>query len=100
MSKVRIAGAVAGVIGIRHIAEIRRSGSSRLSAIDDVSLNAAEVARQAGVPPYGALDELFARDRPDGVILATPNQLHVEQALECIHAGGTDREHGLKARFA
>ena len=86
MQKVRIAVAGAGLIGRRHIEEIGRSRGARLSAIVDVSRQAADVARQAAVPLHRSLSELFARDRPDGVILATPNQLHVEQGLECIAA--------------
>ena len=39
------------------------------------------------MPVYGSLSELFAKDRPDGVVLATPNQMHVDQALECVAAG-------------
>lgn len=30
---------------------------------------------------------MFAHALPDGIILATPNALHVEQAIECIRAG-------------
>ena len=30
---------------------------------------------------------MLADERPDGIILATPNQLHLEQALACIDAG-------------
>jgi predicted dehydrogenase len=87
MGKVRIAVAGAGLIGLRHIEEIEKSGSSELAAIVDVSPKAAEVARKAGVPLYASLAELFARDRPDGVVLATPNQWHVEHGLECVRAG-------------
>jgi len=39
------------------------------------------------VPLFRTLDALLARDRPDGIILATPNALHVPQALQCIGAG-------------
>ena len=39
------------------------------------------------MPLRASLAELFAKDRPDGVVLATPNQVHVDQALECIAAG-------------
>jgi predicted dehydrogenase len=30
---------------------------------------------------------MLRQDKPDGVVLATPNHLHVEQALECIGSG-------------
>ena len=39
------------------------------------------------MPRYSSLAELFAADKPDGVILATPNQLHVDGGLECVAAG-------------
>ena len=87
MEKVRIAVAGAGLIGVRHIEEIGRSRTAALAAIVDVSPKAAEVAHKCGALRHGSLAELFARDRPDGVIVATPNALHVEQALECISAG-------------
>src|SRR5947207_5347053 len=87
VERIRIAVAGAGVIGLRHIEEIQKSASSKLSAIVDPSPKAADVARQAGVRIYRTLNELFADDKPDGVVLATPNQLHVEQALECVRAG-------------
>lgn len=87
MKKVRIAVAGAGLIGLRHIEETQKSSTVALSAIVDPSPNAAEVAEKEGVPLYGSLAELFAKDKPDGVLLATPNQLHVPQALECIAAG-------------
>lgn len=87
MEKVRIAVAGAGVIGLRHLEEIQNSRSARLSAIVDPSPKAAAIARQEGVPLCTSLDELLARDRPDGVIIATPNQMHVEQGLQCVAAG-------------
>ena len=84
---MRIAVAGAGAIGLRHIEEIAKSRSSVLSAIVDISPQAAEVARTNGVPLHASLAEMFASGKPDGVVLATPNQLHVEHALECIRAG-------------
>ncbi len=77
----------AGLIGLRHIEEIEKSRSCELSAIVDVAPKAADAARSARVPLYASLAELFAKDRPDGIVLATPNQLHVEHGLECIAAG-------------
>ena len=87
MSKVRIAVAGAGVIGRRHIEEIVKSRSAALAGIVDPSPGAADLARTAGVPLFASLRELFERDKPDGVVLATPNQLHVPQGLECVAAG-------------
>ena len=87
MPKTRIAVAGAGAIGLRHIEEIVRSETAALAAVVDVSPAAGEVARAAGVALYASLAELFARDRPDGVIVATPNALHVAQGLECVAAG-------------
>ncbi|WP_088958612.1 Gfo/Idh/MocA family protein [Variovorax sp. HW608] len=87
MPRVRIAVAGAGYIGQAHMGVALRSASCALSAIVDPAPAAQAIASRAGVPLYRSLDELFERDRPDGVILATPNQLHVEHAMCCIAAG-------------
>jgi predicted dehydrogenase len=87
VATVRIAVAGAGLIGRRHIEEVDASGSAQLAAIVDPFPAAQEVADKFGVPLYGSLAELFETDKPDGVILATPNQLHVDGGLECVAAG-------------
>jgi predicted dehydrogenase len=84
---VRIAVAGAGLIGRRHIEEVDAAGSARLAAIVDPTPAAQEVADSHGVPRYGSLAELFAAEKPDGVVLATPNRLHVDGGLECVAAG-------------
>jgi predicted dehydrogenase len=84
---VRIGVAGAGLIGRRHIEEIDASSAARLAAVVDPSSHAQEVADKYGVPLYSSLAELFEKDRPDGVVLATPNRLHVEGGLECVAAG-------------
>jgi predicted dehydrogenase len=87
MSKTRIAIAGAGYIGRAHLEVIQASASVTLACVVDPSPAAAEVAARAGVPLYPSLQDMLARDRPDGVVLATPNQLHVPQALLCVDAG-------------
>jgi predicted dehydrogenase len=84
MKKTRIAVAGAGYIGLAHIGVARASASCALSAVVDPAAQAH--ADAAGVPLYRSLAELFSKDKPDGVVLATPNPLHVPQALECIEA--------------
>ena len=87
MNKTRIAVAGAGYIGRAHMGVAQNGVRCKLSAVVDPSPAAVAIAAQAGVPLYRSLAELFARDRPDGVVLATPNALHVEHALLCIEAG-------------
>lgn len=87
MARVRIAVAGAGLIGMRHIEEIVASDSCALASIVDVNPRAAEVARKYEVPLHRTLEECFEAGKPDGLVLATPNQLHTEQGLVCIAAG-------------
>jgi predicted dehydrogenase len=44
-------------------------------------------AQAAGVALYTSLEHLLAQERPDAVILATPNALHLAHALVCVQAG-------------
>jgi len=85
--RTRIAVAGAGYIGLAHVAVAQASPTCTLSAIVDPAPAAQAAAAKAGVPLYRSLAELIAKDRPDGVILATPNALHVEHASVCIDAG-------------
>lgn len=87
MSKLRVAVAGAGLIGRTHISIARASTTIELAAVVDPSPVADAVASAASVPLFRTLDDLLNHDRPDGIVLATPNQLHVPQALQCIEAG-------------
>lgn len=84
---VRIAVAGAGLIGKRHMAVLAALPNATLCAVADPSEGSAELARQHGAAHFPSLTELIAAQRPDGVVLATPNPLHLEHALECIAAG-------------
>lgn len=85
--RLRIAVAGAGLIGRRHIVLVAQHEHCELAGIVDPAPGAADVARQFGVALYASLADLFARERPDGVIVATPNNLHVEHGLACVAAG-------------
>jgi len=87
VSRVRIAVAGAGLIGNRHIEEIVTSASAELAAIVDPGPAGREMAGMYDVPLYQSLTGLFDANKPDGVILATPNQMHVDGGLECVSAG-------------
>jgi predicted dehydrogenase len=87
MNKTRIAVVGAGLIGQAHMGVAQKSATCALSAVVDLSPAAVALAAQAGVAHYVSIKALLAADRPDGLILATPNQLHLPQALQCIDAG-------------
>lgn len=87
MPVTRIAVVGAGYVGRAHMAVARRSETCSLSAVADPAPTAEALALAGGAPLYGSLEELLERDRPDGVVLATPNRLHFEQAMTCIAAG-------------
>ena len=79
MSKTRIAVAGTGYIGLAHMDAAQAARGLTLSAVVDPSPAAAAVAAKAGVALYASIDELLAHDRPDGLVLAIPNHLHVRK---------------------
>lgn len=85
--KLKIAVLGAGLIGRQHILRIQASPSCTLAAVIDPASAARTVAHEAGVPYFQDLAQLFADDKPDGLIIGTPNALHVDQALECLAVG-------------
>ena len=87
MPRTRIAVAGAGLIGQAHMRVLQASRDCMLAAVVDPAPTAARRAAEAGVPHFVALSDLLAGDRPDGIVLATPNQFHLPQALECMRAG-------------
>jgi predicted dehydrogenase len=87
MNPTRIAVAGAGYIGLAHIEVIRNNPLCTLSAIADPSPASRDFAASVGARHFQTLDELLAQDRPDGLVLATPNALHVPQALQCLAQG-------------
>ncbi|MGX9351701.1 Gfo/Idh/MocA family oxidoreductase [Shimia sp. W99] len=83
-----VAGAY-GAFGIKHL--------DALAAIDEVTVTSVmgptkakieALAAERGIPHAATtLDECLARDDVDAVILATPTQVHAEQAIACMTAG-------------
>lgn len=74
------------MIGRRHIELIDANPQTRLCAVVDPTPAAMTFAASLNVPHFNSLDDMFAQQRTlktDGVILATPNHLHVHGALTC-----------------
>ncbi len=84
---IGIAVVGAGNIGRQHIARIRAHPGARLLAIADPAEPAAALARDLGVPHFPDLASLVAAERPDGVVIASPNDRHTDDAVRCLEAG-------------
>ncbi|PWE28677.1 Gfo/Idh/MocA family oxidoreductase [Pararhodobacter marinus] len=86
--RICVAGAY-GAFGIKHL--------DALAAIEEVTVTSVmgptrekidALAAERGIAHAATdLDECLARDDVDAVILATPTQMHAEQAIACMKAG-------------
>lgn len=83
--KLNVAVVGAGLIGRKHV-EIA-AGVGSLHAIVDPTMAAKELAAQQNCAWHSDLASYLEDHRPDGIIIATPNQMHVEQGLICVDAG-------------
>ncbi|MEZ2147997.1 Gfo/Idh/MocA family oxidoreductase [Bradyrhizobium sp. DN5] len=86
-AKIRIAVAGAGLIGRRHIELIEASPDCVLAGIADPSPAAGDFARAHNTPCYADHRTLLEQEKPDGLIIASPNTLHLPMALDCAAAG-------------
>ncbi|SFI52723.1 Gfo/Idh/MocA family protein [Bradyrhizobium sp. cf659] len=86
-ARMRIAVAGAGLIGRRHVELIAASPDCELSGIADPSPAAKEYAQARNTPWYADHRALLEQEKPDGLIIASPNTLHLPMALDCAAAG-------------
>ncbi|MTH36532.1 gfo/Idh/MocA family oxidoreductase [Paracoccus limosus] len=83
---VRLAVMGAGLIGKRHAMHVRASTDAELACVIDPTAAGEAVAREYGTVWARDLDEALPLGL-DGVIVATPNQIHMQNGLDCIAAG-------------
>lgn len=84
---LRLAVAGVGSIGRTHAGIIRKHPDLNLVALVDPDPETRTLASEWGATHYETLDRLLEQDPPDGIVLATPNALHVAQTLHCVDAG-------------
>lgn len=84
---MRIAIAGAGLIGRRHVELIDASPDCVLAGIADPSPTTKVYAQARGVGWYADHRALLEQEKPDGLIVASPNALHLQMALDCAQAG-------------
>ena len=86
-NQVQLAVVGFGLIGRRHADVIRRTPGMTLSAVVEPSPEGQDAARAFGAKVYASLEDMMSMSPPDGVVLATPTPLHLEQGLSCISSG-------------
>lgn len=86
-TRIEMAVVGAGLIGRRHIDCILENERCTLAAIVDPAESARSLAREIETRHFESLDGLLAEQPVDGIILATPNNLHEQQGLACLAAG-------------
>lgn len=77
----------AGAMGQNHIRFIQEEIGSELVAIADAYEGAQKIAEKAGVPFYQDSTKMMEDVKPDGIIVVTPNHLHLPIAREAIKRG-------------
>lgn len=83
--KARIGLVGAGVIGRRHISAVIECSTTELIGIADS--NSDRLSAACGVPEFDCIESLISATEPDGVIIATPTDRHLQPALAALEAG-------------
>lgn len=77
-----------GIMGGQHARLIGSSPAMRLAAVCDADDARARAAGgELGVPAYSDFARMMDRERPDGVVVATPHTAHRTAAVEAMRRG-------------
>ena len=81
MHKTKLALIGAGSIGQRHIQAISQVEEAELTAIVDNQAEAESISKEMNVPFFNATEEMLKVLKPEGVIVCTPTEIHLEPVL-------------------
>src|SRR5688572_30961513 len=87
MARMPVAVIGAGVIGKTHADRALKHAEVNLAAIADPSPAAKTLAESLGVPWFADYEQMLARLKPRGAVVATPNNTHAEISVRCMEAG-------------
>ena len=85
-NKINIAVVGIGLMGSQHLKALRVSKKAKLHSIVDVNKNSVSHAKKFKVPFYRSSTELLNNNKPDAVIVATPNQFHEKHTISFLNA--------------
>jgi predicted dehydrogenase len=84
---IRVGVVGAGMIGRRHIATAIASPDAELVGVADTLPADDPAVASLPCPYFRSHRDLIAQAKPDAVVIATPNRLHVSQGIDCARAG-------------
>ena len=99
MHKFRIGIIGAGTIGRTHIETALKNPNVELVGVAEPFEAGKAWVQKHDIPWFASYGDLLNRAKPDGVIIATPNDAHANVAVDCIHNGTAvfAMRHKLKA---
>jgi len=86
MTNIAIGVIGAGLIGRKHLAKIAAHPDFDLVGIADINSDQA-AAQNPGARVFADYRQMLNEARPNAVIIASPNQLHAENGVECARRG-------------
>ena len=86
MADKKIAVVGAGIIGRTHLQAIAAADGFTIAGIVDPGPGAAEAAARYGAPLFQDFNAML-EEKPDGIVIATPNESHVDLAVRAVEAG-------------
>ena len=74
--KIKISVVGVGLMGSQHLRAIKISKKATLHSIVDINKNSKLLAKKFKVPFFKNTLDLIKNNKPDAVVVATPNQFH------------------------
>ena len=84
--KIKIAVVGIGLMGSQHLIAIKNSKKAVLHSIVDINERSSLHAKKFKVPFYKNSSALIKNNKPDAVIVATPNQFHEKHTISFLNA--------------
>ncbi len=84
--KIKISVVGIGLMGLQHIIAIQKSKFATLHSIVEIKKNGIKLSKKFNVQLYKNIKILLAKNKPDAVIIATPNVLHENDTVQFLKA--------------
>ena len=83
--KIKIAVVGIGLMGSQHLKAVNLSKKAKLHSIVDLNKKSEVHAKKFKVPFYSSSKHLLKNNKPDAVIVATPNQFHEKHTISFLN---------------